>query len=120
MVVDEMIPKRSGISLPTVAALAVDVREPSHDFRRQAERPYRLCRLRLCWRNRAWHDLEAGKTDLPFAVLGASVIALPWVAPKAIEAVALAKADRLEVRAGARRSANKQFGNYDAKSRSQK
>ena len=34
-----------------------------------------------------------------FAVLGASVIALPWVAPKAIEAIALAKADRLAVRA---------------------
>jgi hypothetical protein len=35
-----------------------------------------------------------------FAVLGASVIALPWFAPKAeaSEAVALAKADRLAVR----------------------
>jgi hypothetical protein len=35
-----------------------------------------------------------------FAVLGASVIALPWFAPKveASEAVAFAKADRLAVR----------------------
>jgi hypothetical protein len=33
-----------------------------------------------------------------FAVLGASVIALPAFAPKAIEAVALAKADRLPIR----------------------
>jgi hypothetical protein len=35
-----------------------------------------------------------------FAVLGASVIALPWFAPKveASEVVALAKADRLAVR----------------------
>ena len=35
-----------------------------------------------------------------FAVLGASVVALPWFAPKveASEAVALAKADRLTVR----------------------
>jgi hypothetical protein len=35
-----------------------------------------------------------------FAVLGASVIALPWFAPEAVagEVVALAKADRLAVR----------------------
>jgi len=32
-------------------------REPSHDFRRQAERAYRVCCLRLCGRDRAWHDL---------------------------------------------------------------
>jgi hypothetical protein len=38
-----------------------------------------------------------------FAVLGASVIALPWFAPKAeaSQAIALAKADRLEVRSAA-------------------
>jgi hypothetical protein len=38
-----------------------------------------------------------------FAVLGVSVIALPWFAPKAEarQAIALAKADRLEVRSAA-------------------
>jgi hypothetical protein len=39
-----------------------------------------------------------------FAALGASVIALPWFAPvvKASEAVALPRADRLEIRAVSR------------------
>jgi hypothetical protein len=66
MVVDVMIPERSGIALPTVSSLMLKS----------------LAALAI------------------FAVLGASVIALPSFAPKAeaSEAAAMAKADRLEVR----------------------
>jgi hypothetical protein len=49
-----------------------------------------------------------------FAVLGASVIALPWFAPKAeaSENVALAKADRLAVRSPSRDCLKQVWPNY--------
>ena len=51
-----------------------------------------------------------------FAVLGASVIALPGFAPQveASETVALAKADRLEIRPVAPNCAQQTWPNFDA------
>ncbi len=51
-----------------------------------------------------------------FALLGASVVALPGFAPqvKASEAVALAKADRLELRPAARNCSQQVWPNFDA------
>jgi hypothetical protein len=51
-----------------------------------------------------------------FAVLGASVIALPGFAPQveASETVALAKADRLEIRPVVRNCSQQVWPNFDA------
>jgi hypothetical protein len=51
-----------------------------------------------------------------FALLGASVVALPGFAPQveASEAVALAKADRLDMRPGARTCSQQVRPNFDA------
>ena len=51
-----------------------------------------------------------------FALLGASVVALPGFAPqvKASEAVALAKADRLDIRPAARNCSQQVWPNFDA------
>jgi hypothetical protein len=51
-----------------------------------------------------------------FAVLGASVVALPGFAPQveASETVALAKADRLELRLVARNCSQQVWPNFDA------
>jgi hypothetical protein len=51
-----------------------------------------------------------------FVFLGASVVALPGFAPQveASETVALAKADRLEVRAVARNCSQQVWPNFDA------
>ena len=46
-------------SVDCYAGSDVNQGEPSHDVRRQAERFYRLCRLRLRRRHRAWYDLAA-------------------------------------------------------------
>jgi hypothetical protein len=50
-----------------------------------------------------------------FALLGASVIALPGFAPKveAREATALAKADRLEIRSAVRNCSQQVWPNFD-------
>jgi hypothetical protein len=51
-----------------------------------------------------------------FALLGASVVALPGFAPQveASEAVALAKADRLDIRPVARNCSQQIWPNFDA------
>jgi hypothetical protein len=51
-----------------------------------------------------------------FALLGASVVALPGFAPQveASEAVALAKADRLDIRPAARNCSQQVWPNFDA------
>ncbi len=51
-----------------------------------------------------------------FALLGASVVALPGFAPqvKASEAVALAKADRLDIRPVARNCSQQVWPNFEA------
>jgi hypothetical protein len=51
-----------------------------------------------------------------FAVLGAAVIALPGFAPQveASETVALAKADRLDVRPAAKNCSHQTWPNFDA------
>jgi hypothetical protein len=51
-----------------------------------------------------------------FALLGASVVALPGFAPQveASEAVAFAKADRLDIRPAARNCSQQVWPNFDA------
>ena len=51
-----------------------------------------------------------------FAILGASVIALPGIAPQveARETAALAKGDRLELRSAARNCSQQVWPNFDA------